>query len=272
MLLQILYFLFVFCQAFAVDKKIFHLADIEKEIQHPETTLVVFDVDEVLITTEDQFIHPYAWDLTYTIANRFKSQLTDPDEIDQFLSLCYLLPRRILIESETPSFIQKLQSKGVKVIGLTACQTGKLGKIEKVENWRADDLDSFGIDFSPSFPDAKSLVLKKLQSPKDPSPLFMKGILFSKGFKKGEVLQTFLEEVGFKPSKIIFIDDLQENLLSVKATLEKMKVPHVVIEYTGASRHFKPLDKDLVEFQLTHLFHHQEWMNDAQAKTKISAQ
>lgn len=65
MILKVLFALIVLAlnqpSLFANYAQIFSFKELEEELKKSdEKTLIVFDVDEVLITTEDHFIHPYA--------------------------------------------------------------------------------------------------------------------------------------------------------------------------------------------------------------------
>ena len=267
-MIRSLLFLFLSASAFG---QIYDLSEIEKYLETAdEETLVVFDVDDVLIVTEDHFIHPYAEKTTHRITEKLVRKVGDQKAIDEITSLCYLLPKRILVENETPSLIRRLQERKIKTIALTACQTGKFGLIPKIEEWRIEDLLSFGIDFSGSFQECDRIELDELKSKKNNTPLFEKGILFSKGFGKGEVLKAFLDYVQFTPKEVIFIDDLAYNLDSVAKEMESAGIAHREFHYTGARRHYKEIDEALIEDQLSHLVELREWIPDDAVKKQRS--
>ena len=207
-----------------------------------ETTLIVFDVDEVLITTEDHFIHPYADHIFVPIIKAAMASVETLEEkknLEEKLSLSMLCPKRILIEEETPKLIQNLKDKGIKVIALTSCPTGAFGIIPKVEDWRINHLNSLNINFASSFPNINRQFLNEIAVSGKRAPSYEEGILFSKGYKKGEVLKAFFKQCNFHPSKVIFIDDLCENLDSVKAELATLNIEFKGYQYIGATRFFK---------------------------------
>lgn len=226
-----------------------------------ENTLVIFDIDEVLITTEDHFMHPYASDSFHKALKKVGEKYT-PEEFEGKVSLILLLPRRVLIEEGSPKLIRSLQERGVKVVALTSCPTGSFGVIPKVEHWRIAHLASLGIDFSTSYPHIGTTLFTDLQTLKKSAPIFEKGILFSYGYKKGEVLKAFLKKNRLAPSKIIFFDDLAENLASVEEELKALAIPFQVVHYRGAERFFKKLDENTIEHQLEHLMEKEEWLKD----------
>lgn len=258
--------------AFANMSQIFDIREIERELESAdENTLVIFDVDEVLITTADQFAHPYALDASYGICMGAMKKSADKKTIDEIISLCFLLPERILIEETTPELIAKIQARGIKTIALTSCQTGELGLIPKVEHWRIDDLRSLGIDFSGSFPEQERVVFSDLKSTKHNAPLYERGVLFSFGYNKGDVLKAFLKAAAFQPSKVIFIDDLAHNIENVGKHLAEAEIPYHAFHYTGASRHFREFDPALIRYQIEHLMQHRTWLSDSEAKEKLGS-
>jgi hypothetical protein len=227
-----------------------------------EEALVIFDVDEVLITTEDHFMHPYALSSFGYALQKIRKSYSEKD-FEEKMSLTVLLPRRVLIEEHSPLLLRTLQNRGVKVMGLTSCPTGPLGKIAKIEDWRVDHLLSLGIDFSPAFSAFDRFTLPLGKSP----AIFQKGILFSYGYKKGDVLKAFLEKTAFRPSKVILFDDLVENLESEEKALSEMGITHQAYLYEGAAKFFKELDTDVIERQLEHVFTHETWLKDEECKS-----
>ena len=227
--------------------------------------LIVFDIDEVLITTEDQILLPSSDEVFLScVEEAFKGAKNEKERslIVDRLSLLFLLPKRRLIEESSPAFVKALRKQSVKVIALTSCYTGRVGVVESVERWRIDHLNQLGFSFASSFPQCKRIEFTDIAQPKKTPPLYEDGVLFSKGYSKGEVLQVFLDEVSFTPSEIIFIDDLECNLDSVEQVAKEMNIPFRGFHFTGAKRFAKPLNKKRMIFQLNHLMETGEWLPD----------
>lgn len=182
-----------------------------------------------------------------------------------------LLPKRMLIEESAPNLIQNLQQKGIKVIALTSCPTGAFGVIPKVERWRIEHLRSLDICFAASFPKIEPCSLHELATNGKPAPLFERGILFSKGYKKGDVLRAFFKQCNFHPGKVIFIDDLSENLDSVKTALQPLNIEFKGYQYTGAKRFFKAVDEEVLNYQFNHLMQTKEWLSDKEVELLLKA-
>lgn len=248
--------------------------EISNELQNSDkSTLIVFDVDEVLITTEDHFIHPYADHILVPLIKKAMAAAATPEEkkdLEEKLSLSMLQPKRILIEEETPKLIQTLKNRGIKVIALTSCPTGAFGIISKVERWRINHLNSLDINFASSFPNVNRQFLDEIAVPGKTAPLYEEGVLFSKGYKKGEVLKAFFKQCNFHPSKVIFIDDLYENLDSVKAELTDLNIEFKGYQYIGATRFFKQeADESILNYQFAHLIKNKEWLSDLEVKKRL---
>ena len=221
-----------------------------------EKTLVVFDVDEVLITTEDHFMHPYAKYVFFPMILKHIWMATSKEEEKDFeeaLSFSYLLPKKLLIEEETPLLIKQLQEKGVEVLALTSFPIGSIGLIPDIAAWRVNLLKEFNLSFSREL--GKSF------------PLLREGVLFAEGHKKGDVLRDFFAYSGFYPSKVIFIDDLLSNVENVKSAMDSLGIECSAYQYMGANRFFKEkVDEDVLMYQVKQLIEKKQWISDKEVK------
>lgn len=244
----------------------------ELKDEFDESTLMVFDIDEVLITTEDHFNHPYAEKLLLSIMQQAISNAKTDDEkreLEKRLSLCILLPRRGVIEPNAPTIVSRMQQKGAKVIGLTSLPTGTFGLISQLERWRIEHLQSLNIKFTHDFFELERRIFETLQDEEKYDPLYDEGILFSPGYHKGDVLKEFLKTINWKPSKVIFVDDLVENIASVHDALKSMGIPFEGYQYLGAHRFFKELNEEVISYQISHLLDTKEWLSDLEVKSRI---
>jgi len=232
-------------------KRVWHQAD--------EETLVVFDVDEVLITLEDRTRDTFGHPTFRQLAREATAQAVTEEQkaaIEHKLSLKYVLPRRVLVEETTPALIQELQSRGIKTIALTACRTGPYGVLESLERWRIEDLLSFEIDFSQAFPEIDRHLYHDLVPPGARYvPAFEKGCIFSAETPKGKVLKAFLERHQLHPRRVIFVDDLLSNHKSVRGELEPLGIEVISVHYQGARRFLRQtVDDQQVRDQFHRLF------------------
>jgi hypothetical protein len=232
-----------------------------------EDNLIVFDVDDVIFSTEDHFAHPYGYLTFVKLTNQaLNSASTDKEkeEIMRKVSLSQLLARRLLVEEDMPQFIRNLQDAGIKIIALTNFPRGQYGAISRTEAWRIEQLKSFGIDFSRAFPDEMHGEFHEMAQPGLAPPLFEKGILFSNGHPKGEVLTTFFKKNLLSPSKVIFIEDLLHHHNSVESSLRSLKISFIGIHYTGANKYFGVCNEGLLRYQFDHLLSTETWISDKQ--------
>ncbi len=229
--------------------------------------LVVFDVDRVLVIEKSAILQNSKLFETL-IESRLKKL---PDQKRHALgSLFRYEGKRMLVDEKTPTLIKKIQNKGVTVIALTALNSGSLGVIKKLEDWRIEDLKSLGFDFSLAFKLSEPLLLnpkRPLAVNKSLRPCIAKeGILFSGRYAKGDVLECFLTAIGWKPKRIIFVDDDKYRVESVACACKVMGIPFMGLHYIKADKVQKPVDIKVAQFQADYLIEHEEWLDDEKAR------
>ena len=240
-----------------------------------ENTLVVFDVDEVLIAPDDTILRSCGHDLLQQ--HLHYHQLHKDNERQHLLtSIIMQDAKRSLIDKDIPEIIQWLQKMGVKVIALTAIKPQNFGKIASVPDWRINELKNHGISFEDAFPSypTKPIVL----DPNDRKlpPLFKKGIIFSDLHEKGKVLAAFLKELEFYPEQLIFIDDRAYNIRSMDSEMTKLGIKNVVcMHYSGAELLENSLDlsleehREIVSEQISCLIHEHRWITEEEARNRL---
>lgn len=234
-------------------------------------TLLVLDVDEVLITTQDIFLKPELESVFLGMVKKSMEGAKDQkerDEIEAKLSISLTKSQRVLVENEWPLFIKELQAKKIKILALTSHPTGKFGHVEDVACWKVDSLESFGISFAKTFSQPSRLTLERLTKSGIPSPIYERGVLFSRGFSKGEVLSEFLATVkDWQPKKVVMVDDLLKNHETMQAELAKRGIDYKGYYYTKAHLQKSQIDADLVTFQFHYLMEHAKWLSDSEARS-----
>ncbi len=238
-----------------------------------EQTLVVFDIDHVLVVSKDHYIHPNAEKIYFKHVDRVKKKHVTKEQKQKFydtMRLTLTSPERVIVEKETPVMIKKMQDRGIKVVALTALPTDIFGFLY-TERWRVHQLRDLGIDFSVAFPQWNIRMLETFAHARDKAPSYHDGIIFSKNFSKGEVLRAFFAETNFYPKKVIFIDDLRENLESVEKELKDFNVEIQGYHYNGAKTYYKTPNEKVIEYQVDHLIDNEEWLSDEEVLKKIAA-
>jgi hypothetical protein len=237
-----------------------------------ENTLVLFDVDYTLIMPETVMCRKKvqkehaAWFkelVEHTLKNSSKSK-----EYIQSLQRAHDNAR--LIEPEIPHMIESLQKRGVKVIALTALQTGSFHTIPSLPVWRFNKLLDVGINLSSIPYDDE--IFETLQPPNSTSPVLYRGILCSTTLAKGLVVGAFLDRIGWTPSQVIFFDDHLTRVKEVAQEMQLRDIPFCGFHYRGADKVPGELNKELATLQYTHLVQYEEWLNDAAAEALLHPQ
>jgi FMN phosphatase YigB (HAD superfamily) len=268
-LLLSLVFLGTPCCAKTIKTNDIHRIQTEINQANPET-LVIFDVDDVLMTGKDQILQPVNHKFAEKLEEGLESRHSE-NEAQKLWSIIWLARLEKPVDPQMSPLIEALQEKGIRVLALTNAWTGPFGNISSLENWRVKELNSLGYHFEKSWPQLQTKVFMRLTT-KDPQrfPTFIDGILLTCGVPKGEVLQAFLAYAGLAPQKIIFIDDKRKNLESVEKTAESLSIPFVGIEYTAVKdAKEEPLDKARAEFQFEVLEKEQKWLSDQEAEVRM---
>lgn len=259
---------------FSVIKPVDSILELEAVFNSADAeTLVVFDIDHVLVVSKDHYIHPNAEKVYFKNVDRQKKKHVTKEQKQKFydtMRLTLTAPERVIVEKETPEMIKSMQNKGVKVVALTALPTDIFGFLY-TERWRVAQLRDLGVDFSVAFPHWNVRSLEAFAHSGDKAPSYHNGIIFSKSFSKGEVLRAFFAETNFYPKKVIFIDDLRENLESVENELKGFDVEVVGYHYNGAKSYYKPVNEKVIEYQVDHLIDHEQWLSDEEVLEKIAA-
>lgn len=236
-----------------------------------EKSLVIFDVDRVLIEPRDAIMRLANQRMLWELRHKYGAHLTS-DQMADISSIVSLQESTALVDPLAIAFINHIKQRNIPIIGLTATSTGSFGKIPSVPDWRIDDLARFGISFSTSFESQPPFALTQLNE-KGISPIFKNGILFTGGYSKGDVLEAFLDSVGFIPDKVLFADDLLYNLVSVESSLADMGTKHVLaFHYLGADKIPNTIDPEVAEFQIKTLLEQEQWLSDDEAKTHLLSQ
>lgn len=153
-------------------------------------------------------------------------------EVDRLAGIMVLNYQPRQVDKLMPRIIKDAQDKNIKVIALTAGITGELGGLRSRENLRFQRLKNFDIDFSSSFSISKSyLDSKKNIDSRSGYTLYKKDIIFTSRQSKGIVLGRFLNKVGFKPRKIVHIDNRIDKISQVEEYCKDLGIEFLGIHY-----------------------------------------
>lgn len=265
----------IIVEADDLDNVLTHLQDLNSQ------TLVLWDVDETLITPQDQIYHPNSAKLRSELIQQY---FFDKSVEEKYIFLSQMLNTSFyrLVDSRLPSLISDLQAQGIRVMALTAMWTGSLGIIPCMEEWRYNQLKLHNIDFSPIFPEHSRIEWSEMMRCWDRSkwnswtvsvgnPVYHEGILITDGPDKGLVLVSFLNKVEWKPERVIFIDDHLSFLQSVQESMDEMGIDFTGIHFRALEKEMPSIDHDIAHLQFQHIANNGVWLTDEQARLKLSA-
>lgn len=190
-------------------------------------TLVLFDVDETLITLTDRL--DFSWPFRLQLLWHFP-QFINKQAWEFVYSHLWQQAEFLLVEPIVAQFIQQLRSCGCIVLGLTSMESGSYGVIPNMPEWRYQTLAHFGIVFTQMFGDS---IFINFSSYRNNYPVLYKGILCANQQPKGKVLKAFLQQYNIQPKKIIFFDDQIEALQSVGDVCVQLHIPYALYKYKG---------------------------------------
>jgi hypothetical protein len=275
--------LLFFVAAFHSEAKIIatnKINDIEAEFAKADNeTLIALDCDDVLIELCDNILSSPNRKFLNTIADEFiksvkKSSPKTTSERDIFISFLSIILRDAkceLLNDKWPALIAVLQSRGIKVVLLSACYTGKLGVIKSMQKWRYNQLTAFGIDFKKSWDSLEQMTFSEFGNNKG-YPIFYNGMLLSAAATKGETLKAFLSKIPqYKFKKIVFIDDRIDHVKSVETEANDLRIEYVGVEYTYArTKKRPPLNLEKAKKQFEILVKERRWVSDEEMEKIFS--
>lgn len=251
--------------ASANDKFItaYTLSEVQEALANLHEDAVIFvDVDDTLITPQSKMFRstsPFR-----TLIDQIKQQRDQIPKVEQILSHWRLQRKIMLVSDGWPLLIDTLK-KSYPVYGLTRLETGKVGAIPSMEEWRYGELKGQAITFTPSCPGITEGILVEDSSHPYPAT-FYKGIFITGSFNKSDVLSAFLKTQH--PSQIVLIDDRPEYLQDAIKECNHQSLPFLGILFKGVELIPGNPDPRIAEFQKEHLLEHAQWIEDEPAQQK----
>jgi len=223
-------------------------------------SIVVFDVDRVLLTHEDAIGHPAAQ--SYCTKLIHELQKHHGKNFKKYWSQYLLQAKQRPVEKYILSKIKSLKKRGVRVIACTAMSTESYGDIHRRDVYRFRQLKRAGYDLSFSFPKYPRLYIRM----KEGKRLFKDGVIFAGGVPKGKTLKAFFKQVHFKPNKVLFFDDVVSNVRSVRSVMKDWGVEVISVRYDGAAHQPLTIHKRAMKKQRRNFVKRGTWLNDSKAR------
>lgn len=240
------------------------LSDVQRALLNLQEGAVIFiDVDDTLITPQSKLfrhLSPYRF-----LIDDLKKNKDQFSNFEIILSHWRLQRKTILVSEEWPALINTLKNT-YPVYGLTKMETGSIGAIPSMEEWRYGELREKGISFTFSYEgDSQKILIA--EAPPLYSALFYQGFFITGSFSKGEVVGAFLKTQ--RPPQIVLIDDRPEHVQDVSEECSRHAIPFLGISFKGAELLSGQPDSKIAEFQKQWLFQQAEWVEDEEAKQQL---
>lgn len=232
-------------------------------------TLVIFDVDDVLVQPADQIFQSknkeYLLALDMALAKR-----TSTDKLEYLRAKIAFKQQEKLVDERVLELLAYLKQNNINTVALTNCATGKIGDIARFEEWRIIRLNTLGIDFSAhnTLPDVQFNYVDSMAG----VPLIKSGIIFTGYADKGKVLRAVIRKFSLQPKKIIFIDDKLSNLQSVQTVAQDHKIEFIGVEYNAVKTSLlEEFNQQRADFQFEVLEQEHLWLSDQEADARMNA-
>ncbi|MFP3012380.1 MAG: DUF2608 domain-containing protein [Rickettsia sp.] len=231
-------------------------------------TLVIFDVDDVLMMPTDEFAvnAPIRKELTKQLKERYsKDELT-------YLYSCVFERRTVQpVNSNMKGLIKNLEQRNIPAIALSGWWTGKYGKIAEMENLRFVGLKQVDITFINTSPFKEDMIFPELKN-KSGIPMLKSGVILTALADKGLVLKAALKKSNLHFKKIIFIDDDLEYLKSVEKFCHELNIGFQGIHYGAAKIAPLPiLDKEKEQLRYEILEKEHIWLLDKELEERFKS-
>ena len=223
------------------------------------STLVIFDVDHVIIMPTDE--HSFSRNLDRKkIWNNLVIKHSKKDAI--FLrSITVKSAEWRLVDPYIIKIFSYLKNKEIPTIALTSHRTGRYGIIEKMENLRIKELKDFGIDFTKLNSLKGHLSINKFKNING-IPMLKNGVILTAEIDKATILEYILHKKNYYPKQIIFIDDQIRNLEAIQKLCNKLKIKFQGFHYIAASlMKVELIDKDLERLRFEILEDKNIWLS-----------
>jgi hypothetical protein len=225
-----------------------------------EDTLVLFDVDDVLITSTAEF--DFRPKIRKTLKKKLGKKYTKQET--QYIFADFFRKRKVkLVNKDMPALLEELKKKKVAMTALSAWWTGKFGPIDQMENLRFKGLDEVGISFVSSSPFDKDIAFHSHKTVRGGTPMIVSGIILAAFVDKGDILELALNHTQSKFNRVIFVDDNREYINGVEEACNRLGLQFLGLHYTEAAKLPLPtLDEDLERYRFKVLEEEGVWLLD----------
>ncbi|MGE0671237.1 MAG: DUF2608 domain-containing protein [Parachlamydiales bacterium] len=226
-----------------------------------ETTLVMFDIDDVLIYPKDALMQNWR--------SGWRPEGLRPWTAEED-TIAWMHAQFQLMDPNGPQLLDKLNENAIPAIGFTSFAMDQAGIVESIPEWRSQHLIGLGLNFKME----KEVVFPVQMGFVPPS--FEKGVLYCGDFykkdknNKGKILSLFLDWLDWTPEQVVLVDDGQKHLESVKEELDRRGIPFHGFLYIP--KELDPIDENVASMQYQTILIEKQWLSDAEANQRLSSE
>lgn len=237
------------------------ISEIRKTLETADqNTLVVFDVDQVIVMFDDPILRLKGYQLLkkiwkdYTFLEKVKSVYT-----------IFQNTKHILIEEETKKIIHELKEKNIPTLALTGLWVHRVGAFDDPLGYRIKELQKLGIEMNP--PEKP----KRYYFNKDSG--YDKGVILSGATSKGEALFHILKNVmAWMPKRIIFVDDDSHYIESVQKEAKAHNIDVTCFKYQATCFKNDPdPDENVLRYQVESIVKKDTFISYKDAQIALSS-
>lgn len=222
----------------------------------PSDSVILLDIDDTIIMPVSKVF-------------RLGADLNPIDEIKQNKSAYtdyativsnWRLQRKVrLVDEHWPAALQQIRKK-FSVFGLTKIDSGCMGNIPSMEEWRYAELKNMGIEFSQEYP--SNLQSHSLHNTGN-KPVYYKGLFLTGSATKAQTLEQYREFLT--GTAIAMVDDRPQQLEDIKSFCQKYSFNFLGILFEGMQKLNEKPDREIAAFQKNYLVTHAQWLEDEEA-------
>lgn len=257
-------FLFLYCFQSTVSAsseiRTIHALEEISASEFSTKTLVMFDIDDVLIYPQDALLQNWRSEWK---PEGMRAWTAEEDTI------AWMNAKFQIMDPSGPNLINMLNENGVPTIGFTSFAMDEPDIVKSIPDWRYSHLQELGINFNMG----KDMVFP-IQNGFIP-PSFEKGILFCGNFykkdkdNKGKILSLYLDWLNWNPEQVVLIDDGKTNIESVKKELERRGISFIGFLYIP--KDLDSIDEKVAGLQHEAIINQKQWLSDEEAKKILSS-
>lgn len=222
--------------------------------KHANSPTIFFDIDDTIITpcsNTFRFTSPYKG-----LIDDIKKNRTNINNAEEIIGNWRLQRKTMLVSSEWPTIINQLKEH-YNVHALTQIDTGTVGPINSMEQWRYNELAAHMVFFTPFTSHQVPQRLLKHAS-------CYQGIFMTGPHKKSEIIREIMQLSPIK--QVILIDDKEAQINDVAHICKDTNTSFIGIIYQEVA-HLPGLpDSAIAELQQHYLLTRSQWLEDDAAK------